>query len=147
MLHCAPLPLRGRDGRFLPNYVSDPFDPRGWEEDLPYRRLDLTRDQFCIVDHEDYDWACRHLWICTLPKDRKAYAMRTTGSGWQRAGIFLHKAILERMGPPPSDAHTIGDHKNGDSLDNRRRNLRWATVQENCDNKHGWYYKQLQMEL
>jgi len=38
--------------------------------------------------------------------------------------------VIERMGlEAPSRKHTV-DHRDGDSLNNQRRNLRWATHAE-----------------
>ncbi len=46
--------------------------------------------------------------------------------------VWLHREILLRKGDlPPSPAHIIADHENGDELDCRRSNLRWATHEMN----------------
>lgn len=57
--------------------------------------------------------------------------------------IWMHKLICHRAyGPPPTPLHTIGDHLDGDTLDNRRHMLRWATPSMNAANKFGWHYRQ-----
>jgi hypothetical protein len=149
-------PARGADGRFLPTWVFDPFDPRGWDEALPFRPLQLSeRDEalFCIVDLEDWDWASRYLWFATHARESgsKKYAGRTDWGRRKLGGphrlTWLHKEILLRAGAPPSQRHIIGDHINGNSLDNRRSNLRWATPDENNRNRYGFYAYQLQLGL
>jgi hypothetical protein len=59
------------------------------------------------------------------------HACRCVRRGGRPVNLFMHTVILtERMGlPRPSAGHT-GDHRNIDSLDNRRGNLRWATHSE-----------------
>lgn len=152
---------RNWQGRFVPSHyhdLLDPLDPTTWEEDLPYRRLYLSdRDDmlFAIVDHEDYDWAQQWSWRATKHADGRStqtlkgfYATRSerylklTGISATRT-IYLHREILKRAGCAPSTLiHTIGDHRNGLSLDDRRRNLRWATPDENNRNRFGfWNYQ------
>jgi hypothetical protein len=43
--------------------------------------------------------------------------------------LRMHRLI---MGQPPNGREV--DHINGDGLNNRRSNLRWATRQQNCQN-------------
>ena len=62
--------------------------------------------------------------------------------------MWLHKEVLKRTGVlPPTPLHRIGDHKNGNRLDNRRDNLRWATPQMNAMNTHGFITKQMEFDL
>lgn len=86
---------------------------------------------WALVDDEDSDvlrwqWSAHHCQRGTL------YARRLV----RRKPVYLHRVVLERIGPPPTPAHVYCDHINGDGLDNRRRNLRWVTASENARNPH-----------
>lgn len=103
--------------------------------------LDKHAEVFCLVDDTDYDWAIQWAWKFTLDKHkRKMYATRNTRRRkitTTQITVYMHKAILtDRMQlVPPSPAHHIGDHLDGESLNNTRRNLRWATTVENALNR------------
>lgn len=134
--------------------MTDGFDPNTWPAPEPYRRvyLDASAELFAIVDEEDYAWAVQWLWSATPNSTkRKFYATRSTrlqGVAGPQVRIYLHKAILERTGlTPPSKKHSIGDHENGDSLDCRRDNLRWATHSMNSFNVNGVYARQRAMAV
>lgn len=94
---------------------------------------------FAIVSPEDYAWASQWKWQFTWDRHkRKKYATRsTTLSGRKRIKIYLHKAILSerKATPQPSPKHHIGDHEDGDSLNDRRENLDWATPVMNASNR------------
>jgi hypothetical protein len=86
--------------------------------------IPLTRGQVAIISSEDAVLAGTRNWYAT-PVGCRLYAV-TNGSGGER--IYLHRLL---MGCPADEV----DHANGDSLDNRRVNLRLATHAENNRNK------------
>jgi hypothetical protein len=113
--------------------------------------LDASGELFCVVDLEDYAWAMQWRWKAVRSRGAKVkwYAYRTTRTLQQRhVSIWLHKEIcLRGNGLPPTERHTVGDHQNGNSLDNRRLNLKWATLSQNRQNRHGIALKQLQLAV
>lgn len=64
---------------------------------------------------------------CKKNSDR-LYAVRTVG-GRKGKRQMLHRVILGLSSPKVQ-----GDHRNGEGLDNRRKNLRRASHAENCRN-------------
>ena len=128
---------------------ADPFDPRffveHWRGTQSLPLGDSCNAPVVLLDYEDYQWAHRWLWSWTTSKQgatrrHKVYARRNTGSGklTPQYWIWLHKAICERAhGPPPTLFHTIADHRDGDTLNCRRINLRWATPSDNRRNING----------
>jgi len=91
--------------------------------------------------HTLIDEADRHLlgsltWRLVVRK-RKSYVVSGTTRAGKRLSFYLHRVILGAA------QGQVCDHINGDSLDNRRQNLRFVTVQQNNWNarqkpsKHG----------
>lgn len=124
------------------------FDPNNWPTTDPVCRVygnpSATIEAEC--DYIDYIWATQWLWDYTRSKGKKGklYICRsiTIRNGAGRKGraedgrinykLFLHVAIMERTGiPRPSPEHTMVDHIDGNSLNCRRSNLRWATPSMN----------------
>lgn len=114
--------------------VADPLDPR----------IALAPVAACVyigqgrstpVDEDDYPYLIRWVWSAHRDQRGNLYVARLEG-GWPRPRrrVFLHREVMLRVGPPPSDEHRYVDHKNGDALDNRRQNLRWATAEMNARN-------------
>jgi hypothetical protein len=136
----------------------DPFDPNIVFADRPtdYHLYLHERDTDLrtVVDEIDYEWAIRFLWRLKKSSDRSrgkaqvpyVVTMLPRPVNPNRISTFLHKEICFRAyGPPPSPLHTIGDHEDGDTMNNRRGNLHWATPRMNRANRFGAYKQQLRM--
>lgn len=91
-------------------------------------RMPLTGGRaYTLVDRED--WISLQLWRWRWSLTGKGYAFRNKRLSKSKCrGIYLHLTIL------PAPAGFEVDHKNGDPLDNRRKNLRPATHFENMQN-------------
>lgn len=103
----------------------------------PWRRLDLSerRGIWCLVDALDYDWIIggpRYNWGWHNRTPWKYYAKRNVGP--ERSTVYLHREIMLRLDPRPDAPELHVDHINGQSLDNRRDNLRWVTAKQNRAN-------------
>ena len=94
--------------------------------DKPYRFIPLTRKQSAIVDVEDFEWLSRWNWYAQwAPTTHSFYAVRKENYGKVR----IHRIILD-CGPDKEV-----DHRNHDTLDNRRENLRKCTRLQNGRNQ------------
>jgi hypothetical protein len=107
---------------------------------------------FAVVDMDDYEWASQWKWKAIKSRGHKEkwYLYRTTrlpvAQGRRNVKYWLHKEICTRAnGLPPTEKHKIADHEDGESLNMRRGNLRWATTSENNKNLYGVYSQQLRM--
>lgn len=79
------------------------------------------------IDSNDYDRTKVHVW--RISKKRQKYYV-ITGSKKKNTMIYLHAFILGEH----ADGYEI-DHIDGNSLNNRRSNLRLVSRQENIDNQ------------
>lgn len=87
--------------------------------------IELTQGYFTLVDIEDYEYLNKFSW--RIQKNKKHVYARTSiwlGNGKSRC-IYMHRLILSAV------KNDIVDHKNGNSLDNRRRNLRICSSYQN----------------
>lgn len=125
----------------------------------PAIQLSDRWDLYALVDEIDLEWARVWKWGHTHGSGQKivdetghvfqrshgkVYAKRSHG---RNGTMYLHVEITKRaLGPRPF-AGAISDHLNGDSLDCRRENLRWATLSENAKNLFGSAWLQLRMDL
>jgi hypothetical protein len=93
-----------------------------------YRRIYLDEGKWTILDQQDYYVYAGFKW-CIGGGKGKFYAIRGQRIGPDDLKIVrLHRLI---MNDPDG---LLVDHRNGDSLDNRRDNLRLATRSQNCCN-------------
>lgn len=93
--------------------------------------VQLTSGKNALVDESDFDFVSSVHWYFTPsspPTSGRGYAVRSTMCRGVRTPVRLHRIL---MGNP---AGMEVDHKNGDSRDDRRENLRVCTVLENRRN-------------
>jgi len=107
-----------------------------------------TYEMTALVSPEDYEWAKdRGNWFVTHAIHKKWKTMYPVRSEGGRL-IWLHKEVLMRaVGPHSDPRYHIGDHMNGNKMDARRGNLRWATFQMNARNVHGIITRQFELPL
>jgi hypothetical protein len=97
-----------------------------------YKTIPLTQGQSAIVSHIDYKWLMQWKWWAV--KTAKGYsAVRVVHTGpKKRFTLRMPSAIMEHAhGKFSIDI----DHANGNPLDNRRLNLRFATRMQQCQNR------------
>jgi hypothetical protein len=102
---------------------------RRWKYGYTYRRIYLGEGVWTIVDLQDYYHLNNFNW-CPKKRGLSIYAVRlsSNSSGSIRI-ISMHKGILK------APVGLLVDHKNGETLDNRRSNLRIATHSQNMFNR------------
>ena len=96
-------------------------------------KIPLTMDKIAIIDEADADLS-KLKWHAH-DNGRIWYARRTIHEGYQQRNVRMHRTIMEKiLGRPLTRSETV-DHLNNDGLDNRRSNLRVATIQQNSWNQ------------
>jgi hypothetical protein len=94
-----------------------------------FRKIPLGEGKFTIVEPVDFYQVNRFNW-CAKENGPRTYAVRLVADLHNRTKIIsMHREI---MGAP---AGMLVDHRNRDTLDNRRKNLRLATHSQNQFNK------------
>ena len=90
------------------------------------RKIPLTLGKEALVDEEDYEWLNKYRWHAA--KHRYTfYAVRAIWNKGRQVNIKMHREIL---GLKYLDGK-LGDHRDRNGLNNRRRNLRVATTSLN----------------
>jgi len=96
----------------------------------PFRRIPLTQGKFAIVDPDDYPHLSKYKWrLCKTKGKNVLYAERSIRlPNGKYSRILMHRQLIN-----VPEGYVI-DHINGSGLDNRRANLRLATVAQNAWN-------------
>ena len=92
------------------------------------KTLELTQGRVALLDDEDFERVKGYSWHAAESRPGYVYARRTVFGNKSR---YLHHDVIGH----PRGGFVV-DHINGDTLDNRRENLRFVTVGENSRNKH-----------
>ncbi|MGY4288859.1 hypothetical protein ACVWXO_008079 [Bradyrhizobium sp. LM2.7] len=128
-------PVNIADARAVKFDVSDLPDLSA----TPWRRIWLSeRDPiWTLVDAVDYEWLSANIWNVSWGSRTpwQKYGKRNVGRS--RATLRMHREImiLAELQPEAFVASHHVDHRNGQTLDNRRANLRWFTNQQNSANR------------
>jgi hypothetical protein len=91
--------------------------------DKPYRFIPLTQGQNAIVDLEDFDWLSQHNWVAMWQPSTGSFVASKKG------GIYMHREIVKACKGEEVD------HRNHDTLDNRKENIRRCTRVQNQHNR------------
>ena len=92
-----------------------------------YSKIPLTQGKYAKVDPEDYIWLCQFRWHCKVDKST-SYAVQSICAAGRSKRIHMHRLIMN------TPRHLVCDHINHNGLDNRKRNLRNCTIQQNNAN-------------
>ncbi len=94
-------------------------------------KIPLTQGQFAIVDIEDIDLVKDRNWFAAWGKHTFSYYAQnaTKNSDGKLSAVHMQRVIMN------APKGVFVDHINGDTLDNRRCNLRIATQSENMRNR------------
>ncbi|MCX5632221.1 MAG: AP2 domain-containing protein [Phycisphaerae bacterium] len=90
----------------------------------PFRKIELTKGKFTIVDPENFDYLNQFKWQATKGK-YTFYACRMITVNGRPRHCSMHRVIMD------APDGMVVDHKNRDGLDNRKANLRIATLAQN----------------
>lgn len=93
------------------------------------KEIKLTQGKVALVDDADYEWL--NQWKWWAHKDYNTfYARRSYLLNGKTVGVKMHRLILNL-----TDPKIIGDHKDGNGLNNQRYNLRICTTSDNGRNR------------
>lgn len=93
------------------------------------KTIPLAKGHSTTVDDEDYDDLVLYKWRCTIWKDGTVNACRVKREDGKQRTVLMHREITKAP-----DGKVV-DHKDGDTLNNTRANLRVCTKSENNMNK------------
>lgn len=90
-------------------------------------KVPLTRGQFALVDALDFNVVSAYKWFA-LKAPTKWYAVRSKMVNCKRFTVYMAREIMN------TSAECEADHKDGDGLNNRRKNLRNCLHVQNSRN-------------
>lgn len=94
------------------------------------KTIPLTKGMVTIIDDEDFDIVSRFKWYAGKC-GTYLYAKRDVKINKKKKSIYMHRMLLST-----NDRDVKVDHMNGDTLDNRKENLRICSQKENIRNRN-----------
>jgi len=92
------------------------------------KRISLTQKKFALVDDEDFERVNQYNWHAQWSSVTKSFYARRIDYSNNKAVIYLARFIMN------FPKGKIVDHKNKDTLDNQKYNLRVCSDRENSAN-------------
>ena len=92
------------------------------------KRIPLTKSKCALIDNVDYENVNQFKWFALQSNHNQWCAARCVTENGKKITILMHRFLLN----PPTDMFV--DHANHNRLDNRRSNLRIATISQNNQN-------------
>jgi hypothetical protein len=96
------------------------------------KRIKLTRNLFVLVDNDDFKILSRFNWQADPNRNKTKYYARRN-NGYNNKGTRLKMPMHRQIMKCPSGYEV--DHINGDTLDNRKINLRVCSHLKNIQNQ------------
>jgi hypothetical protein len=99
--------------------------------------IQLSRGKQTIVSDEDIEYLNQWKWSVHADNHGGIYAWRHPRVSGKRVAVRMHNVVVERMTGKPIPEGCQVDHIDGNTLNNRRGNLRLVTPSQNCMNRRG----------
>lgn len=94
------------------------------------KQLPLTRGYVALVDDADYETLNKYKWTAAAnSRQKRFYALRKVVKNGKSKTVWMHRFICD------APKGLMVDHVNGNSLDNRRCNLRQCNGSQNMINQ------------
>lgn len=97
---------------------------------MTYSKIPLTQGQVALVDAEDIVWLTQYGWHFAKRNDGKGGYVKCKINGRQE---YMHTVVMRRYGRLLEGCEI--DHRNGNGIDNRKRNLRVCQHHQNLANQ------------
>ena len=98
------------------------------------KEIPLNKGMVALVDDEDYERCMQYKWFAKKQSVHNYYAYRNVSIGDKKhkrqVSLSLHRFVLGLVG-----VNVIIDHKDRDTLNDQKDNLRICTTSQNCMNK------------
>ena len=112
------------------------FDKNDYIEHGDYIEIILKNKDFdevgrTLIDIDDKEKVLKYKWYCHQYENNKKYCQGTLEDGYK---IRLHQFVLGLSHNDEKLKDKVIDHINGNSLDNRKSNLRIVSQKENMEN-------------